>query len=283
MVKKIAGFIFILLLISAEAFAAYTPQQWAAILNMSGRQRFLIQKMTKEMTLILAKIDVSKNSTELTKTSDDFNANLKRLMEGDSTLNAISSTDVQTQLKTVDGLWRKFKGLVDSVSSGKGGDIKQIADFNLSFLDAMDKVVELYAAEAKKETGKETSHFVNLAGKQRMLTQKMTKEAALILLNYDKEINIEALKGTMELFEQTLKGLESGDESLGLGKMSNFELLTLREPLKRVGEKWEGLKAIYQKFITGAGTDKDLAETGKYNEEIVKEFEFLVLKYGTTL
>ncbi len=55
--------------------------------------------------------------------------------------------------------------------------------------------------------------IVNLAGKQRMLTQKMTKEALAVSRGLEKEEN---LKKTADLFDRTLKGLISGDAELNL-------------------------------------------------------------------
>ncbi|MCP4371929.1 MAG: chemotaxis protein, partial [Deltaproteobacteria bacterium] len=54
---------------------------------------------------------------------------------------------------------------------------------------------------------------INLAGKQRMLTQKITKESLALSQGTGTK---ESLKKTAELFDKTLKGLKSGDNELGL-------------------------------------------------------------------
>ncbi len=70
----------------------------------------------------------------------------------------------------------------------------------------------IYADEVKQPTKTEVTKqqsgtVINLAGKQRMLTQKMTKELLLIANGIDVDKNRESLKKTAELFENTLKDL----------------------------------------------------------------------------
>jgi hypothetical protein len=57
---------------------------------------------------------------------------------------------------------------------------------------------------------------INLAGKQRMLTQKMTKELLLVANGIDADANKANLGKTVALFQSTLTGLLDGDEGLGL-------------------------------------------------------------------
>lgn len=54
---------------------------------------------------------------------------------------------------------------------------------------------------------KELAVSINLAGKQRMLTQKMTKEVLLVKAGIKKEENLKNLRASRDLFHQTLNGL----------------------------------------------------------------------------
>lgn len=72
---------------------------------------------------------------------------------------------------------------------------------------------------AFSETSKQMAVKINLAGKQRMLTQKMSKESLLISLKIAPEQNKKSIKATAKLFEQTLIGLQAGNQSLGLTRV----------------------------------------------------------------
>ena len=81
------------------------------------------------------------------------------------------------------------------------------------------------------------SRVINLAGKQRMLTQKMSKEVGLVALEVDTAANLGNLKATHDLFDKTLKGLRNGDDSLGFPptkKPKLVECLDSRWPLGRL-------------------------------------------------
>jgi nitrate/nitrite-specific signal transduction histidine kinase len=67
---------------------------------------------------------------------------------------------------------------------------------------------------------------INLAGKQRMLTQKMSKEALFVTKGIDADKNKEALSKTEGLFDKTLTGLINGDKDLDLPKNENKEIVT---------------------------------------------------------
>jgi hypothetical protein len=59
-------------------------------------------------------------------------------------------------------------------------------------------------------------HQFHMAGRQSMLTQKMSKELLLVALGVEPEKNLTNLKSSRELFGQTLAGLTHGDEELKL-------------------------------------------------------------------
>lgn len=68
-------------------------------------------------------------------------------------------------------------------------------------------------------------HVVNLAGKQSMLLEKMSKEMVLIALDIDKEENLKMINVSHELFDRTLWGLRDGDEGLDLPATTLPEIL----------------------------------------------------------
>lgn len=78
-------------------------------------------------------------------------------------------------------------------------------------------------------------HVINLAGRQRMLSQRMAKEALLISLGVDVDENMDRLRASRDLFARTLSGLKVGDESQGLAGTSDNNTI---ESLEEVEAVW---------------------------------------------
>jgi len=87
---------------------------------------------------------------------------------------------------------------------------------------------------------------INLSGKQRMLTQKMSKEVLLVALDVNKDENLTNLRATRDLFDKTLVGLRDGDEELGLPHTKKPKIL---KALKKVEDLWEEFDVAYLKLL----------------------------------
>ncbi len=90
---------------------------------------------------------------------------------------------------------------------------------------------------------------INLAGKQRMLTQKMTKEA-LAYSNGNGSLN--DLKKTVDLFDKTLNGLIDGDHKLNLPKTEDEIILSKLNDVKKL---WKPFKEKIENVSSSANLD----------------------------
>ncbi len=264
-----------------EDVIAISASEYAVVINLSGRQRMLSQKMSKEMLLIAKEVDVEANRAALKKTAALFDTTLKGLLDGDAKLGlpATSSKIIRKQLGKVEKLWSKFYVHVNAVLSGNSVPIDKIATENLPLLKNMNTAVRLYEKEAKKATGKSAGVVINLAGKQRMLTQKMSKEILLISLKYDVDGSKGDLRSTSSLFDRTLKGLRDGDGDLGLPGTTNPEIVA---QLSKVSELWKTFKPLVD---SAADIDSQeitmvtLEKTAQLNLPLLKEMNKAVKMY----
>lgn len=218
-----------LLLLSAfiltPSFAAGpTSAEYGVVLNLSGKQRMLTQKMSKEIMLVALNVDAEKNLENLKKTSGLFDKTLKGLRDGSNELGLPPTTSkrILRQLGKIDNIWAKFYPVVQEIINNKSvskDNINFIAENNLPLLKNMNKAVGLYEKDAKKgglKAAPGLAATINLSGKQRMLTQKMSKEFLFVAAGHDVDNNKLSLLETYTLFERTLKGLLDGDDTLGL-------------------------------------------------------------------
>ena len=77
---------------------------------------------------------------------------------------------------------------------------------------------------------------INVAGRQRMLSQKMMKEACFVTVGLQAKDSLAALQNTMALFDASLADLISGNEETGIIPPPNDEVAG---QLERVRVLWE--------------------------------------------
>ena len=262
-----------------------TAAEYGTVLNLSGKQRMLTQKMSKEIMLIALEADKAKNVANLTKTAALFDKTLHGLRDGDADLGLppTSSKRIVRQLDKVQTIWADFKVTVDQVvSSGRAtpDQVASMAAANLPLLKQMNKCVKLYekdASGAGLESDPGLAVTINLSGKQRMLTQKMSKEFLLVAYGHDREGNQLNLRETFSLFERTLTGLLDGDATLDLPGTRNP---AIREQLGVVQGLWASFKPIVENGSTAAEISKgDITQIASANLPLLKQMNKAVGMY----
>ncbi len=125
-------------------------------INMAGRQRMLIQKMSKESFLLFLQAqsqeDLKKGISDVNKTSALFDKTLKGLISGDQEHGLMACTDkkVLLKLQEVNQLWVRFQGHINDLTAfGPGTSrgkkaLEAIKTENLPLLERMNEAVMLY-------------------------------------------------------------------------------------------------------------------------------------------
>lgn len=265
------------------------PNDMGIVINLAGKQRMLIQKMSKEILFIAKEINVAENQEELRKTAILFNKTLIGLFEGDSDFKLVKIEDpyIVQQLDKVVELWREFRINVDRVLRGNTSIavLKKVAQQNLLLLHEMNMAVKLYEDMAKEMYKKELRFSlepsmaitINSAGRQRMLTQKMTKELLLVAINIDLKTNQARLVRTMSKFEKTLAGLLDGDDEM---ELLGTKKIAIREQLMSVQAQWNEYKPI---LIKSKVSQADLEKAYELNMELLDEMDEAVGMYADSV
>ena len=256
-----------------NAIVQKSTAELAVQINLSGRQRMLTQKMSKEALLVALGIEPERNRENLKATIALFERTLKGLLNGDRELRLAPppNRNIRAQLEKVMVLWLQFRPLVDKVAAGATDrpTLERIARTNLPLLAEMNRAVKLYEKAAGTDTA-EIALVINLAGRQRMLTQKMTKEYLLVALNIDAEENRKNLAATMQLFDTTLKGLLDGNDQLPPTKDP-----AIRAQLKKVMALWSQFAPLLRK----PATPENLQAIARANLPLLKEMDRAVKMY----
>ncbi len=264
-----------------------TAAEYGVVLNLSGKQRMLTQKMTKEIMLIALGMDAEKNLNNLKATSSLFDKTLKGLRDGDAELRLppTVSNRIRRQLNKIEGIWIDFHAVVKSIIAAGSVNKEQVqivAANNLPLLKQMNKCVKLYekdASQAGLKADPGLAVTINLSGKQRMLTQKMSKEFLMVAYGHEIDNNKLNLLETYSLFERTLKGLMDGDPTLDLPGTKNQ---VIRKQLSVVDGLWKSFKPVVangaEPGTTSIGKDQ-IRQLAAENLPLLKEMNRAVGMY----
>jgi nitrate/nitrite-specific signal transduction histidine kinase len=257
----------------SDAKVEVTKKQSGTVINLAGKQRMLTQKMSKEALFMAKGIDADKNKEALAKTAGLFDKTLNGLINGDKDLNLpkTDNKEILAQLEVVTGLWKPFKENIDKVVAGKSdkATLEAIAKENLPLLKNMNKAVGMFAKASGSKLDPEMAKTINLAGKQRMLTQKMTKELLLVANGIDADANKASAKKTGELFESTLKDLTD--------KCKKDDI---KKQLGVVAKLWGDYKAVIEKVDT---SDESLKKAEELNMPLLKEMNNAVKMFEASI
>ena len=242
------------------------------VVNLSGKQRMLTQKMTKLALLVTLGIDKEANKKRLEQAAALYAKTLEGFAKGDPSLGleAAKSPEVVAYLKEVNAAWKPFSQNIQKIIGSGGKDTKALAyvvKHNEALLKKSHHLVQLFKKSGGKKSFMEKArlNIVDIAGRQRMLTQKMTKEKLLILAKVAPKQNDKKLHETIGQFDSALKMLIAGDASHRIPKPSNAKMIA---QLQRVSALWEKLKPVYLQKKTGK---KALSAIVQGNPVLLKE------------
>jgi len=135
----------------------------ASAINKAGRQRMLSQRIVKAYCQVGLKVLPGKSSTILDNSVKLFDEQLVELKQFSR------KPEIQEALAKEEALWTEMRAVAIAPVSRDGA--KNLMDMSEGLLQAAHKVTQLL----ENESGSKTGHLVNLAGRQRMLSQRLAK------------------------------------------------------------------------------------------------------------
>ena len=264
---------------------AMSDKELANSINLAGKERMLTQKMSKEALLIKLGIDADANAKELNATSMLFDKTLLGLQKGDKTLNLIPTKDkkIQQHLKGVTTQWKEFYRNIKKIYKKENDDsaYEYIKDNNLVLLRNMNEAVSMYAKLGSKSGKKiKMANDINLAGKQRMLTQMMAKDILMYQANLDSKEKLKSLTNSIKLFDKTLNGLYNGDKDL---KLIGTKLEKIRKQLDVTKRSWNESKELIKKSIKDSKNKELTKKLIKSLDKTKEEMNKAVIIYTNSL
>jgi hypothetical protein len=220
------------------------------LIDLAGKQRMLTQRMAK--LAIECSYNLTKNSCQKLQSDKKLYSNVLKLFElakQKKTLEPELFNLVKDEISIIKTDWEPFSKDISIIvkSNAKNNEtLNRVLQKNEKLLKlSNDLVVQMlrYYKNRLTPVEQKSLRIINIAGKERMLSQKMSKEFLenSILKNSNSYAK---LTKTIKLYSLILNSLLDGNNKLSIPKVTNYEI---KKQLKKVATLWAKLKPIYLK------------------------------------
>ncbi|MEM8539304.1 MAG: type IV pili methyl-accepting chemotaxis transducer N-terminal domain-containing protein, partial [Pseudomonadota bacterium] len=253
-------------------------------INLAGRQRMLSQRMAKAACFASLGVLTDQHLTQAREAHSLFEETLRDLRHGNTEQGLAPETSprILTELDGVEELWNLYGVSVELAAEDRAAaqiSLWQIADLNLPLLRQLHRSV----GEFERQYGNSgivhpvLALAINIAGRQRMLTQKASKEFCLIVAGRQAAENRKALAATVALFDASLLALTDGNDKMGLPQAPTEEI---RAQLELVHDKWAQLKTIFEAVSNGSKpTMTEIEQVARRADPVLEEMNRAVWMY----
>ena len=225
--------------------------------NFSGKLRMLSQRVAAAACNYGAGVESDGSLAVLVGAQKEFIQITNGLEFGDAELNMNGEETRRKTIRAIHNLheeWNAMSDAIDNIVNAADVDanVKYINEHNMAVLSHAKVLVSEISGQYSNpfEMQQANALLVDYSGRQRMLTQKMSKESCQVWSgNADAS---EALKGTMQMFEVTLVALRSGNANAGIRPAPNANI---GAGLTDIWEDWVALKPTLEKAVANEIVD----------------------------
>ena len=250
-------------------------------INLSGRQRMLTQRMTASACIAATGMDSGARAQIAQAAHDDFSAALTGLRDGDTALGLPIETHIPIReaFDAVEALWQ-LSPAVQQLAAGYGNSetLTQIMSKTVDLLilsnEAVQRIVAKYGG-SNIDAG--VAKAIDVAGRQRMLSQRMVKSACFVFVGVGGEEAQQELADAISLFESSLHDLINGNPSLGISAPPTSPIT---EQLEVVQNLWGPFRARLEALSAEQDPNPEaLLEIAVQGDEVLAQAHQAVLRY----
>ena len=253
-----------------EAVSANTSGQFvqdiggSERINLSGKLRMLSQRIPAAACNLNAGIAPDESAAVLNAAFAEFEQVLTGLEVGDEALGIIGPEERPRTLRVIQEVHSKLEpfetAMLDQVENvPTDAAVGMLADSNTELLEIVKLLVSEIAAQYSNPAAllQSDAMAIDIAGRQRLLTQKASKEICLILSDINAAASRETLGMTIGMFETSLGALQNGMTDAGLNPPPNDDIV---QGLAAVHADWFAVKDQLDAVLAGqALSDADRA------------------------
>ena len=257
----------------------------SARVDSSGKLRMLSQRVTAAACYVRAGVDTENTLPALMGAATEFEAILDALEFGDPDRGIIGA---EVRRRTIVGLeklrnefWAPVAEHASLIASGAGdGDTMAVmAELSEPLLEFAKRMVSEISGQYSDPTIllQADAMLIDVSGRQRMLSQRISKNACLLGTGLGSEATLAELTATMSVFETSLFALYHGMPEAGIKTPPTQEI---SDGLAGVIARWQELQPVLASVVTGGANTESLAIVYTQTTAMTAEMNAVVGLYG---
>jgi len=212
-------------------------------INKAGRQRMLSQRMSKAYLALVQKVETESAQQVLDRSISLFD---RQLIE----LKAFApAADIKETYTRLEGSWSEFKGVLVGSAPAKEHAAK-VVQLDAAILALSNQGTQQYERVSAKAVGK----LVNIAGRQRMLSQRMAKFCLANSLHVDSNAGLAEIGKARTEFLAAMDVLRNAPEATARIKdelaLADNQWIFFDQGLKRLDGAHPSPKLMSDVFVT---------------------------------
>ncbi|KRT55018.1 type IV pili methyl-accepting chemotaxis transducer N-terminal domain-containing protein [endosymbiont of Ridgeia piscesae] len=250
---------FCLVLLLALPFALHAEETFSVtgLIDRAGMQRMLSQKIAKAYFFLGKRSRPDKARQQMQNSLELFKSNHASLK------NKIKDRATQDLLTYIDLAYDEYAELCSQPYTQDNGAL--VLDLSETLLEVSNEIVKKLEQASKVKTSK----IVNLAGRQRMLSQRIAKYYIAYQLGFRDVNSVTQLTKAVDLFEASLHAL----------KVEKSNTKAINTELVRITNLWKVVRGFFLDIKKGglpvtvfATTDKILQRSDRVTKMYVQVF-----------
>lgn len=226
-------------------------------MNLSGKLQMLSQRIPATACYKHAGIEPDAADAVMVAAKTEFGRILKGLEVGDTSLGILGpETDrkVLAGLKKLNSLWDAVQGDIERIHTTGGTDaaVTHLAEQSHEVLRIAKLLVAAVMAEHSDPTAvlQADAVTIDIAGRQRMLAQRISKNACLLMTGLGGQGTVEDLAKARMIYDASVNALRFGLPATGIVATENPEILA---KLDKVLALWQDTQPLLDNVTTANG------------------------------
>lgn len=254
-------------------------------IRLADRLTMLTQRVAAASCALTSDVATEEAYFHLEEAMHEIDIILAALKDGNETLHILGPEQDRRTLHDIEALeaeWLDTHGAVEAVLQN-GHDVDAahvIDDHNLKLLKLSMVLVSDIVGQYSHpyEMTQADAMLIKIAGRQRMLTQKMAKDACEIWTGYHAEEGRTDLIETMAIFEQSLNALRFGMPNAGIKEAPTD---AIRDDLDKILARWKIIRGNLDLLLAGEtlSIEQKVEIFHDFNVEL-EELDHLIQDYG---